>query len=122
MYSQKQTNTCEKDYTTKSKALYLTLPIKLRNSFDLYTDNLMDNEIISSTELNKAIDSYELEHYNSVFLVQNEWIQFTNRVYVSMRQVCYERDNLSTQVSNQNDKFILNFPLLDNPTHSCVLL
>ena len=73
----------DKDYTAKSKALYLTLPIKLRNSFDLYTDNLMDDEIISSTELNKAIDSYELEHYDSVFLVQNEWIQFTNRVYVS---------------------------------------
>ena len=63
--------------------IYCSLPIKIIDTFDMHTEYLMNDIIVSRKELIKAIESYELEYYNLPQLLHDNWINFRDKAYKS---------------------------------------
>ena len=70
-------NEMDKIYTDKLKKCYMYIPSDIKIKFDRYTENLMDDNLISKKELIKAIESFELYNTNLNLFLYNEWCEFT---------------------------------------------
>jgi len=85
---------CEKynnddiNYTEKIKKSYIDVSDSIKDKFDRYTENLMDDNIINKKELIKAIESFEINNVNSNLFLFEDWCIFTHIVENNNKSTC----------------------------------
>ena len=68
----------DKKYADKLKKYYSTVPVDIKNKFNIYTEHLMNDSMINKKELIKAIEGFELYNTHLNLFIYNEWCEFTD--------------------------------------------